>query len=126
MEEHIPDDPKADFNQLKNHFTDYLKNRVEYFRLSVIETIAKSTPPMVLVALVSVFGLIFWIFVNIAAIIALGAWCENIAAGYLIMCGVNLLIVIILIVGYNPMINKPVSDLMVKILTDSKDTDENK
>ena len=126
MEDINKEDEKIDFNMVKDHLMDYLNNRLKSFQLTVIEYVAKILPVFVFVAIIALVILVFWIFGNIAAALAIGRAIDNIALGLLIMAIFNLILGAILVFAFKDLIHKPVSNWIVKILSLSLESDENK
>jgi hypothetical protein len=126
MEDNKKDPEKIDFNDLKDHVKGYIENRLKLLQLTVIEYIAKVSPVFVLVALMALVLLVFWIFVNISAAIAIGRAIDSMAFGFLIISGFNLLLCGFFVLTFKGLIQKPVSNWIVKILTQSLESDDNK
>jgi len=125
MEEPIDEEPKIDFGNIKNHIAEYLKNRLEYFKLSAVEYSAKVAQSIIFVMIITVVLLVFWLFANITAAIAIDNATGNKGTGFLVVSLFNLLLAIFIMLARKALIFKPVSNWIVKILIKSLDADEN-
>jgi len=117
--------PDLDFGNIKTHVTDYLKNRIEYLRLSAVEYTAIVAQSIIFTVMVAMVLLIFWLFANVTAAIAIGEACGHMTTGFMVVALVNLFLAIIIILARKALIFKPVSNWIVKILTKSIEADEN-
>lgn len=113
------------FDTMKGHVKDYINNRLEYFKLVVIEYIARLMPVIVFVVIMGILIILFWIFVNIAVAMAIGNSINSQVGGFLIVSGINLVLAAIFTLAYKKIIFKPVSSFTVKVLIKSLEADEN-
>jgi hypothetical protein len=126
MEDSDKSDQKIDFNTIREHLKDYINNRIDYLRLTIVENIANAVPVLILAVILTLLFIVFWIFGNIAAVIAIGKMIDSMALGFLIVAGCNLLIGIILLALYKQLLADPIGNMIVKNLTDKSQKDENK
>jgi len=126
MEEPLDEEPNIDWDGMKSHVTGYIKNRIEYFKLSLIEYIAEVAESVVLAAILAVIILTLWFFANITAAIALGEVIGKMSIGFLIVTGFNFMLGIIIIAARKPLLLKPISSHIIKILSKSLEADENR
>jgi len=124
MEEPFYEEPKIDFGNIKKHVTDYLKNRLEYFKLTAIEYSATLLESVVLVVVLGVIFLFVWVLANVTAAIAIGESIGKMSIGFLIITLFNLALGLIIIAVRKTLILKPLSNWIVKTLTKSLDADE--
>ncbi len=125
MEESLNEEPKLEFENIKKHVSEYLKNRLEYFKLSTIEYTAKVAQSVVFVMVISLAILLFWIFANITAAIAIGEAMGRMTYGFSIVAFFNLVLALFILVTRKALIFKPVGNWIIKVLTKSLETDEN-
>jgi hypothetical protein len=126
MEEPLDKDSKIEFESIKKHVSNYLKNRLEYFRLSAVEYSAEIARSVVFVIVISIAILLFWIFVNITAAIAIGEVYGKMTIGFLAVALFNLLLSLFIFIARKALIFRPVGNWIVKILTKSIEEDENR
>jgi len=126
MEDQGDGEPKLEFDSLKNHATEYFKNRLHFIKLTVVEYIARLAPAFVFIFIISLFFLVFWIFINVSAAISIGKEIQNLSMGFLIVSGINIFIAILVYAARKAIIFKPVSNWLVKLLLKSTEEDENK
>ena len=126
MEEANHGDETFHFDAMKGRVKDYINNRIEYFKLAVIEYIAKFMPVVVFVIIMGILLLLTWIFANIAVAVAISRATGSLTEGFLIISGFNLVLAVIFLFAYKKIIVKPVSNFTVKILIKSLEADENK
>jgi len=126
MEEAKQEEDTFHFDTLQGHIKEYINTKIEYFKLSVIEYIARIMPVIAFIAILSILLLLFWIFANYAAALAIGDAIGSETGGICIIAALNLLLAIIFSMAYKRMIFKPVSNFTVKILLKSLEEDENK
>ena len=126
MEEPLNEEPKLEFESIKGHVTDYVKNRLEYFKLSAIEYLAKIAQSVVFVIVMSLVFLLFWFFVNVTAAIAIGEAYGKMTIGFLALAFFNLALGLIIVLARKALIIRPVGNWIVEILTKGIEEDENK
>jgi len=126
MEDNDGGEPKLEFDSIKAHATEYVKNRLHYFKLTTIEYLAKLAPSIVLLIIISLIILVFWVFVNIYAALAIGNAIQNVSMGFLMVSGINIVLALLIIAARKALVVKPVSNWIVKILVKSMEADENK
>ncbi len=125
MENSNDGEPKLEFESIRKHATEYLKNRLEYFKLVIIEYFARLAPSIVLLLVIGMIMLVFWVFANISAALAIGNALQNPSMGFLIVSGINLVLALFIFAARKALIFKPVSNWLVQILLKSMDADEN-
>jgi len=126
MEEPVNEEPKLEFENIKTHVSDYLKNRLEYFKLSIIEYTAKVAQSIVFVIVISLAILLFWIFANITAAMAIGESIGRMTYGFAIVALFNLALALFILIARKAIISRPVGNWIIKVLTKSLEADENK
>jgi len=111
---------KQFFSNTKSMIEKYIDNRWLLFRMEVVE---KSSPitTNILVGLGLLFcGICFLFFLSVLAAYAIGSLVDNTLAGFAIVSGLYLLLIIGFWVGRHTIIRK-ISDLVIKIYFRNKE-----
>jgi hypothetical protein len=118
MEDSNSTEPKVDYNEVKSHLRDYIDNRIAFLKLSAIEIVAGTVPGIALFVIILLLFSVFWIFANVAAVLAIAKMIQSLALAFLIISGCNLALAAVFIMGYKGLLAKPLGNMIVKLLTD--------
>lgn len=114
----------AKAEEFTDHIKDYINTRIDLIKLQVAEKSSKIMAGIIAAAIVAVIFLLFFLFVNISIAFLLGEWIGKIWAGFMIVSGFYLLLVIIIWTGRNKWIRIPIMNKMIEILFKNDKEDE--
>ena len=119
----INNDSRSRLGELSAHIIEYLDTRWDLFVLQLTEKGMNAVSGIVSGLLMALFGSIILIFLSIGAAISIGEALDNPAAGYFIMAGVFLLLLILLTIFARNYIRTAVSSSILESIKDD-DLDE--
>jgi hypothetical protein len=97
-----------ELNNIKKDIQEYLELNLEIIKLTVAESISRFFSTLIKVVMVIFFASIILLFLSIAAAFWLGDMLNSPVAGFLIIAGFNLLLLLIFILTARYSIDKPV------------------
>jgi len=118
----LNDESRSRLGELSSHIIEYLDTRWDLFLLQLTEKGMNAISGLVSGLLLVLFGSIILIFASIGAAISIGEALESPAAGYFIMAGVFVVLLVLAIVFARNYIRSAVS---TTILESIKDDDTN-
>ena len=83
------------FTELKDHFQSYVADRITLVKLQVAEKISVAVAAVISGVLLIVFGLFLLIFISITLGFLFSHWLDSYAAGFGIVAGIYLLLVLL-------------------------------
>ena len=118
----LNNESRSQLGDLTAHIIEYLDTRWDLFLLQITEKGMNAVTGVVSGFLLVLFGFITIIFASIGAAISIGRWLDNPAAGYYIMAGVFIILLILATAFARTYIRNVVSN---SILESIKDDDIN-
>lgn len=114
-------DQKSRVEELARHFMEYLDTRWDLIVLSITERGMAAASSMITGFLLAFFGGIALIFASIGAAILIGRNMDNPAAGYFIMAGIFLIIMVLALVFARNYIRTVVTNSVLEAIKDDDD-----
>ena len=112
----MPETPPS-IKSLLEKSQDYLENRVELTKLKAVDKSSEMISSLTAIVLVSILLILFFLFVSMAAAMAVGAALGKMAYGFLIVGSFYGLLGLILFLGRDKWIKAPMANMLItKIL----------
>jgi uncharacterized membrane protein len=112
--------------ELAKHIKEYVDTKVQHTKLLVAEKASRIISDLIARTVVLVLMVLFVLFASIALAFALAEWTGALWAGFLIVAGIYLLIVIIVWSGRERFIRVPVMNNIVKQLFSEESKEDEK
>lgn len=122
-DEHI-EDPQTEIGQMSDHLREYIGIRRELFELKMWDKLVSTASSAITWAIIAIVGVICVFFLSAAAAYAIGVALGKIWLGFLIVAGAYGLVAIIIILGRNKLLHKPLSNLFIDNLINDDDDEE--
>lgn len=100
------------FERLKN----YLENRIELLKLKAIDKSSSFVSVLITYVIVSVFFVLFFLFLNIGLALLIGDWLGNAYYGFFIIAFFYIVVGIILLKFKDKWVKTPLINMLVKAL----------
>lgn len=85
------------FTEIKDRFQEYVSDRITLVKLQAVEKISVAAAAIISGVLLAVFGLFLLIFISITLGFLFSHWLDSYAAGFGIVAGIYLLLILIVI-----------------------------
>lgn len=106
---------KGNTSAIQENAKAYVETTLAYYKLKGFKIAMKSATMMVKVLVITVFLLIFLLFVSIAGALALGEHFGSYPIGFLIVAGIYFVLVIVLILIKDKLVEGPVLEKFSEI-----------
>lgn len=113
-----------ELNNTKKDIQEYLELNLEIIKLTVAESVSRFFSTLIKVAIIIFFASIILLFLSIAAAFWLGDILHSPAAGFLIVAGFNLLLLLFFILTSRASIDKPVIRSVISLFFPKKSNNE--
>ncbi len=114
-------DQKSRLDELARHFMEYLDTRWDLIVLAITERGMAAASSVITGLLLAFFGGIALVFASIGAAIWIGRNLDNPAAGYFVMAGVFLVILVLALVFARNYLRTVVTDSVLEAIKDDDD-----
>lgn len=97
-----------------DHLKEYINNRIYAVKLQAAATTSRMLSNLIATIVVAAIGLVFAIFISMAAAYALAAWTGLMWLGFLIVSGVWLVIAIVVWTARESLLRYPIMNRMLR------------
>ncbi len=120
------EEKKEDFiRDLKEEFSSYIRLRIELFRISSYEKIARVSASLITGLLITILVMFFSVFGSVAAGLYIGHISGSPIAGFGIVAGFYLLLLLIVLIFRKSLFEKVIINKMIVILFENESRNRN-
>lgn len=112
------------FNESKQLISDYVEARIELFKITAYEKIAKVSAVLFSSLVIALAGFFVLLFLSISGGLYLGSLLHNNSLGFLIVAGIYILLLLFVIIFRKKLLEKQITDKVIEQLFKNEDNDE--